>query len=39
MAGTGVLFDSFYPSGGDIAPNGAFYFGAYGGLMTLRDTP
>jgi hypothetical protein len=38
MAGTGVLFDSFYPSGGDIAPNGAFYFGAYGGLMMLRDT-
>ena len=38
MAGTGVLFDSFYPVGGDIGPNGVLYYGAYGGLMTLRDT-
>jgi hypothetical protein len=38
MAGTGVLFDSFYPAGGDIGPNGVLYYGAYGGLVTLRDT-
>ena len=38
MAGTGVLFDSFYPVGGDIGPNGALYSGGYGGLITIRDT-
>ena len=38
MAGTGVLFDSFYPAGGDIGPNGVLYYGAYGGLVTIRDT-
>jgi hypothetical protein len=38
MAGTGVLFDSFYPAGGDIGPNGALYSGGYGGLVTIRDT-
>jgi hypothetical protein len=38
MAGTGVLFDSFYAAGGDIGPNGVLYYGAYGGLVTIRDT-
>ena len=38
MAGTGVLFGSFYPGGGDIGPNGALYYGGYGGLMMMRDT-
>jgi len=38
MAGTGVLFDSFYPAGGDIGPNGALYYGGYGGLISMRDT-
>lgn len=38
MAGTGVLFDSFYPAGGDIGPNGALYYGGYGGLISVRDT-
>ena len=38
MAGTGSMFDSFYP-GMAIGPNEAPYYGGYGGLMSIRDTP
>jgi hypothetical protein len=37
MAGTGEYFDSFYPGVG-IGPNGALFYGGYGGLATMRDT-
>jgi hypothetical protein len=37
MAGTGSMFDSFYPGLG-IGPNEALYYGGYGGLMSIRDT-
>jgi hypothetical protein len=37
MAGTGAMFDSFYPGMG-IGPNGALYYGGYGGFMSIRDT-
>jgi hypothetical protein len=38
IAGTGAMFDSFYPGMG-IGPNGALYYGGYGGFMIMRDTP
>ena len=38
MAGTGDEFDSFYPALA-MGPNKALYVGAYGGFMTMRDTP
>ncbi len=38
MVGTGSMFDSFYP-GMAIGPNEAPYYGGYGGLMSIRDTP
>jgi hypothetical protein len=38
MAGTGAMFDSFYPGMG-IGPNGALFYGGYGGFMSIRDTP
>jgi hypothetical protein len=37
MAGTGSMFDSFYPALG-IGPNGALYYGGYGGFMKIKDT-
>ena len=37
MAGTGSKYDGFYPGVG-IGPNGALYYGGYGGLITIRDT-
>jgi hypothetical protein len=38
MAGVGSNFDAFYP-GVSIGPTGMLYYGGYGGLMMLRDTP
>lgn len=38
MAGTGDMFDSFYPAL-TIGPNGALFYGAYGGLTMIMDTP
>ncbi len=38
MAGTGDMFDSFYP-GMAIGPNGALYYGGYGRFLSVRDTP
>jgi hypothetical protein len=36
MAGTGTLFDGWYPCVG-IGPNGTAYVGQYGGLLAIRD--
>ena len=38
LAGSGDLFDSFYPALA-IGPNHDLYVGVYGGFMTLRDSP
>jgi hypothetical protein len=38
MAGVGSNFDAFYP-GVSLGPTGMLYYGGYGGLMMLRDTP
>jgi hypothetical protein len=36
MAGTGILFDSYYP-GLAISPRGVLYLGVGGGLIALKD--
>jgi hypothetical protein len=38
MAGVGSNFDAFYP-GVTIGPTGMLYYGGYGGLMLMKDTP
>jgi hypothetical protein len=38
MAGTGDIYDSFYPAL-VIGPNKALYVGVYGGFISIRDTP
>ena len=37
MAGTGTRYDNWYPAI-EIGPNGALYYGGYGGYMLIRDS-